>query len=54
MVVSMAIYAVLVIVVYGVALSFAHPGADFLEVSGGLMWALVLASWVLYEFVVSS
>ena len=42
MVVSMGIYAVLVIVVYGVALSFAKPGAEFLEVSGGLLWALVV------------
>lgn len=42
MIVSMGIYAVLVIVVYGVALSFAKPGAEFLEVSGGLLWALVV------------
>lgn len=41
MVVSMGIYAVLVIVVYGVALSFAKPGSEFLEVSAGLLWALV-------------
>ncbi len=41
MIVSMGIYAVLVIVVYGVALSFAKPGAEFLEVSAGLLWALV-------------
>ena len=39
---SMGIYALLVIVVFGVALSFARPGADFLEVSGGLLWALVV------------
>lgn len=42
MIVSMGIYAVLVIVVYGVALSFAKPGVEFLEVSGGLLWALVV------------
>ncbi len=42
MVVSMGIYAVLVIVVYGVALSFAKPGSEFLEVSGGLLWAMVV------------
>ena len=30
------------LVVFGVALSFARPGADFLEVSGGLLWALVV------------
>ena len=42
MVVSMGIYAFLVIVVFGVALSFARPGAEFLEVSGGLLWALVV------------
>lgn len=42
MLVSMGIYALLVIVVLGVALSFARPGADFLEVSGGLLWALVV------------
>ncbi|MBR3689895.1 MAG: heme exporter protein CcmB [Eggerthellaceae bacterium] len=42
MVVSMGIYAVLVIVVYGVALSFAKPGSEFIEVSGGLLWAMVV------------
>lgn len=42
MVVSMFIYAALVIVVYGTALSFAKPGSEFLEVSGGLLWALVV------------
>ena len=41
MIVSMGIYAALVIVVYGVALSFAKPGAEFLEISAGLLWALV-------------
>lgn len=38
MIVSMGIYAFLVIVVFGVALSFARPGSEFLEVSGGLLW----------------
>lgn len=42
MVVSMFIYAVLVIVVYGVALMGAAPGAGFLQVAGGLLWALVV------------
>lgn len=42
MIVSMGIYAFLVIVVFGVALSFARPGSEFLEVSGGLLWALVV------------
>lgn len=38
----MVLYAFLVIVVYGVALSFANPGRDLLEVSGGLLWAMVV------------
>lgn len=42
MVVSMGVYALLVIVVFGVALSFAWPGDEFLEVSGGLLWALIV------------
>lgn len=42
MLVSMGVYAVLVIVVFGIALSFAQPGEEFLEVSGGLLWALVV------------
>lgn len=42
MIVSMGIYAFLVIVIFGVSLSFARPGAEFLEVSGGLLWALVV------------
>ncbi|WP_296010100.1 heme exporter protein CcmB [uncultured Adlercreutzia sp.] len=42
MIVSMGIYAFLVIVVFGVSLSFARPGSEFLEVSGGLLWALVV------------
>ena len=42
MLVSMGIYALLVIIVYGVGLSFAKPGDEFLEIAGGLMWALVV------------
>lgn len=42
MVVSMGIYAVLVIVVYGVTLSFAKPSSEFLEISGGLLWAMIV------------
>ena len=42
MLVSMGVYAVLVIVVFGIALSFARPREEFLEVSGGLLWALVV------------
>ena len=38
----MGVYALLVIVVFGVALSFAQPGDEFLEVSGGLLWALIV------------
>jgi heme exporter protein B len=42
MIVSMGIYAFLVIVVFGVSLSFAKPSSDFLDISGGLLWALVV------------
>ena len=42
MLVSMGVYAFLVIIVFGVALSFARPGSEFLEVSGGLLWALII------------
>lgn len=42
MLVSMGVYALLVIVVYGVALSFAQPGEEFLTVSGGLLWAMIV------------
>ncbi len=42
MLVSMGVYALLVIVVFGVALSFARPGEEFLEVSAGLLWALIV------------
>lgn len=42
MLVSMGVYALLVIVVLGVALSFSKPADEFLEVSGGLLWVLVV------------
>lgn len=42
MLVSMVLYALLVIVVYGVSLAFARPGADLLDVSAGLLWAMVV------------
>lgn len=42
MLVSMALYAFLVIVVYGVALSSAKGGAELTEVSGGLLWAMIV------------
>lgn len=42
MLVSMGVYALLVIVVYGVALSFARPDDEFLVVSGGLLWAMIV------------
>lgn len=42
MLVSMGVYALLVIIVYGVGLSFAKPGGEFLEISGGLLWALIV------------
>lgn len=42
MLVSMGVYALLVIIVFGVALGFAAPGTDFLEVSGGLLWVMVV------------
>lgn len=41
MLVSMGVYALLVIVVFGVALGFAHPGEAFLQISGGLLWSLI-------------
>lgn len=40
--VSMGIYALLVIIVYGVGLSFAKPGDEFLQIAGGLLWALIV------------
>lgn len=42
MLVSMGVYALLVIIVYGVGLSFAKPSSEFLEISGGLLWALIV------------
>lgn len=42
MLVSMGIYAALVIVVLGASLSFVPRGADLAEVSGGLLWTLVV------------
>lgn len=42
MLVSMGVYALLVIVAYGVALGFADMGEGFLEVAGGLLWVLVV------------
>lgn len=42
MLVSMGLYAVLVIIVYGVSLSFAESGEGFLELSAGLLWAMVV------------
>lgn len=41
MIVSMVLYAVLAIVVYGVSLAFARPGTGLLDVSAGLLWAMV-------------
>lgn len=42
MLVSMGVYSLLIIIVFGVALSFVDPTARFLEVSGGLLWALII------------
>lgn len=42
MLVSMCVYALLVIIVFGVALSFTHPGDDYLEINGGLLWSLII------------
>lgn len=42
MLVSMIIYAFLVIVVYGVALGFASAGAEISAISSGLIWAMVI------------
>lgn len=39
---SMGIYAVLVIVLFGVSLSFAQPGEEYLEISAGLLWAMIV------------
>lgn len=42
MLVSMGVYSVLVIIVLGVALSFAKPSDEYLEVCGGLLWVLII------------
>lgn len=42
MLVSMVLYALLVIIVYGVALSFARPGEEFLGICSGLLWSMVI------------
>lgn len=42
MLVSMAIYALLVLVVYGAALSQTGRQYDILQMSGGLLWALIV------------
>jgi len=42
MLVSMVVYAVLVIIVLGVALSFAKHSQEYLEVCGGLLWVLIV------------
>lgn len=41
MITSMGIYALLVIIVFGVALSQAGAGVDIMKMSGGLIWALI-------------
>lgn len=42
MLTSMGIYAVLVIIVYGVALGMSVNGLDVVRMGGGLLWALVV------------
>ena len=42
MLTSMGIYALLVLVVYGAALVQAGNGIDILQMSGGLIWALIV------------
>lgn len=42
MLTSMGMYAVLVLVVYGAALSQMQNNADILQMSGGLLWALII------------
>jgi len=39
---SMGIYAVLVLIVFGAAMTQAASGFDILQVSGGLIWALIV------------
>ncbi len=40
--ISMLIYAVLILIVYGVALAYVSSGFDVLQIAGGLLWALVI------------
>jgi heme exporter protein B len=40
--VSMGTYALIIIVIYALAATFAQPGANFTEMAGGLIWALVV------------
>lgn len=42
MVVSMGLYAVLVIIVYGAALALTAQSVDIMQMSGGLIWALIV------------
>ena len=42
MLTSMGLYALLVLVVYGAALAQAGSGFDILQMSGGLLWAVIL------------
>lgn len=42
MIFSMGVYALLVLVVYGVALAHAASGFDIQQMSGGLLWALIV------------
>lgn len=42
MLVSMVLYALLVIIVYGLAVSFAGAPALVLSISGGLLWAMIV------------
>ncbi|MEG0070712.1 MAG: heme exporter protein CcmB [Raoultibacter sp.] len=42
MLTSMGIYALLVLVVYGAALAQASSSLDILQMSGGLLWALIV------------
>jgi heme exporter protein B len=42
MLTSMGVYALLVLVVFGAALAQAAHGFDILQVSGGLIWALIV------------
>ena len=42
MLVSMLLYAILVIVVYGIALGFTESSDDYLDILGGLLWAMIV------------